>query len=42
LEKETLLWRGDHFKLKVGVNRHAQEPSIIILGIIFLARLMGE
>jgi hypothetical protein len=42
LEKETLLWRGDHFKLKVGINRYAQESRIMMLGTIILAILMGE
>jgi hypothetical protein len=42
LEKETLLWRGDHFKLQVGINRYAQDSTIMMLGTIFLAIPMGE
>jgi len=42
LEKETLLWSGDHFKLQVGINRYAQDSTIMMLGTIFLAILMGE
>jgi hypothetical protein len=31
LEKETLLWRGDHFKLQVGTNRYPQDSTIMML-----------
>jgi hypothetical protein len=42
LEKETLLWRGDHFKLKVGVNRYAEESSINYLRDYFSCNTYGR